>query len=327
MGPGQSFVEHPAEVLKVVAARQRRGHSCALVVVTGVEGGSARPVGALAAVDGLGWMAGYVSNGCIDADVAQQALAAFDDGRPRALRYGKGSPFIDLRLPCGGAIDLVIDPRPDPTRIAAALETLEARRPVRLCVDGEQGLRAVLAEGAARPDATLQAVELFYRPRPRLALAGRGAVLRAAAHQGALLGMELALASPDRSDLDALADLGPAASLHLTRPDAPAALPGDADTALLMLFHDHEWETALLTRALQGDAFYIGALGSRQTHALRCAALEQAGVPPEALARIHGPVGLVGSLRNASHIALSALAEIVAAMQAPHGAAAEAQAA
>ena len=306
MGPGQDFLEHPADVLEVIAACQRQGTPCALVVLTGVEGGSARAAGAMAAVDGSGRMAGYVSNGCIDADVMQQALAALDDGRPRALRYGKDSPFIDLRLPCGGAIDLVIDPRPDPALIASAVETLAARRPVRLFVDGEQGVRAARAEGAT---------ELFYRPRPRLALAGRGAILRAAARQGALLGMELALASPDRADLDALADLKPAVSLHLTNPQAPAPLPCDADTALLLLFHDHDWETALLARALEGDAFYIGALGSPRTHAMRCAALEQAGVPPEALTRIHAPVGLVGSLRDATQIALSALAEIVAAMR------------
>ncbi|WP_212525904.1 XdhC family protein [Actibacterium sp. MT2.3-13A] len=323
MGSGQSFLEHPADVLAALAASQRQGAPCALVVLTGTEGGSARPVGSLATVDGQGRMAGYVSNGCIDADVVQQALAALDDGRPRALRYGKGSPFIDLRLPCGGAIELVIDPRPDPAMIATALEALEARRPVRIRLAGDQGLTAVLPDGGGPcPTPAAQTAELFYRPRPRLALAGRGAVLRAAAHQGALLGMELALASPDRADLDALAPLAPAFSLHLARPGAPAALPCDADTALLLLFHDHEWETALLADALRGEAFYIGALGSPRTHAMRCAALEAAGVPPEALARIHGPVGMVRSLKNASHIALSALAEIVAALQERQAAAA-----
>jgi xanthine dehydrogenase accessory factor len=316
MGPGQDFLEHPADVLEVVAACQRQGLPCALVVLTGVEGGSARPVGALAAVDGEGRMAGYVSNGCIDADVVQQALAVLDDGLPRSLRYGKGSPFIDLRLPCGGAIDLVIDPRPDPALIAAACAGFELRCRMRLCLDPQKGLAAVLAAGAPGPAPESGMTVLHYTPLPRLVLAGRGAVLRAAARQGALLGMELVVASPDRSDLDALAGLAPAQSLHLTRPGAPVELPCDSDTALLLLFHDHEWETALLARALQSDAAYIGALGSARTHALRCAALEEAGVPAEALARINGPVGVVGSLRNASEIALSALAEIMAVMAA-----------
>jgi len=319
MGPGQDFLEHPADVLEVIAACQRQGTPCALVVLTGVEGGSARAVGSMAAVDAQGRMAGYVSNGCIDADVVQQALGALDEGLPRALRYGKDSPFIDLRLPCGGAIDLVIDPRPDPALIAAACAGLEARRELRLRLDREKGLAEVLPAGAPGPSAESGMTDLVYHPRPRLVLAGRGAVLRAAARQGALLGMELVVASPDRSDLDALAVLSPAQSVHLTRPGAPVDLPYDSETALLLLFHDHEWETALLARALESDAAYIGAMGSARTHALRCAALEEAGVPPEALTRLHGPVGVVGALRNASEIALSAVAEIMAVMAARRG--------
>lgn len=316
MGPGQDFLEHPADVLEVIAACQRQGLPCALVVLTGVEGGSARAVGSMAAVDVQGRMASYVSNGCIDADVVQQALGALGDGLPRALRYGRGSPFIDLRLPCGGAIDLLIDPRPDPALVTAACAGLKARRDLRLRLDRETGLAEVLPAGVPGPAAESGMTELMYHPRPRLVLAGRGAVLRASARQGALLGMELVVASPDRSDLDALADISPAQSLHLTRPDAPVDLPYDSETALLLLFHDHEWETALLARALESDAAYIGAMGSARTHAQRCAALEQAGLPAEALARIKGPVGVVGALRNASEIALSAVAEIVAVMKA-----------
>jgi len=307
----QEHFEHPADVLAVVADRQARGEPVALAIATAIEGGSARPRGTLVAVDGTGRMFGYVSNGCIDADLAHQMREALDRQSVGSIRYGAGSPFMDLRLPCGGAIDLVIDPTPDREAVAVTLAALENRQAATLHVHPELGLLAP-GEDRTRGDA----IGFTYRPRARLSVAGRGAVLRAAAQQAHLLGMEIAVASPDKTDLDALSGLNPIQSLHLTRPEAGADLPFDTETAVLLLFHDHDWETAILTGALESDAPYIGALGSRETHAKRRVALMEAGIDPAQIARVRGPVGLVPSLRNASEIAVSALAEVIAAFRA-----------
>lgn len=94
----------------------------------------------------------------------------------------------------------------------------------------------------------------------------------------------------------------------------PAALPGlkdDAWTAFILMFHDGDWETSLLQQALSGPAFYIGAVGSPRTHKTRCEALVDAGSASHDIDRIHGPVGLVPSMRDASMLAISTLAEIV----------------
>ena len=82
-----------------------------------------------------------------------------------------------------------------------------------------------------------------------------------------------------------------------------------------MLFHDHDQEPAILRAALATDAFYVGALGSRKTHATRLEMLEEMGVDAHARARIHGPIGLVPSMRNAPMLAVSTLAEIIGAFQ------------
>ena len=81
------------------------------------------------------------------------------------------------------------------------------------------------------------------------------------------------------------------------------------------MFHDHDWEVALLAQALSSEAFYIGAMGSERTHNLRCKALREAGVSEEVIDRVQGPIGLIPSMRDANLLALSTLAEIVKTAQ------------
>ena len=85
---------------------------------------------------------------------------------------------------------------------------------------------------------------------------------------------------------------------------------------MLFLFHDHDWEPELLSRALATPAFWVGAMGSERTQSARRAALAAQGVGAEAIARVRGPVGLIPASRDPATLALSAFAEIVAAYQA-----------
>jgi xanthine dehydrogenase accessory factor len=95
---------------------------------------------------------------------------------------------------------------------------------------------------------------------------------------------------------------------------SPAHLPrlhADRYTAIVVMFHDHEWETRLLPLILETDAFYVGAMGSRKTHARRLENLARSGVEPKQLDRIRGPAGLFESGKSASSIAVSILAEVM----------------
>jgi xanthine dehydrogenase accessory factor len=103
---------------------------------------------------------------------------------------------------------------------------------------------------------------------------------------------------------------------HLIDPSNPPLTADDARTAFVCLFHDHDWEAALLQQALAGPAFYIGAMGSKRTHHTRCQTLAELGVSPQGIARINGPIGLIGSQRDARLLALSILAEILQYAQA-----------
>ena len=309
--------DHPALVLRALAARQAAGERCALVVVAGTEGGAVRADGALMAVPAATPPAGYVSNGCVDADIIAHARAALTRGAPARLRYGKGSPFIDIRLPCGGAIDLGVLPNPDPSVIAAASKALDARREIVLAFDLAAGTVAVGEPGETGASAQSFGDVLIarYRPRLRVRIAGRGPETLALARLCAASGMEAVVQSPDADLLEAVRALGPVETAALRVPSSPPPAADDRWTAFVMMFHDRDWEEGLLRQALAGEAFYIGALGSRRTQAARLDALAAAGVERAALKRIRGPIGLIASQRDAATLAVSALAEIIAVSQ------------
>ena len=118
------YAEHAQDILASTLDLMRSGEPCALVTSLNIEGGAARELGSLAVITATGDMTGYLSNGCIDRDIIHHGMAAIDNGQVKHLRYGAGSPYLDLKLPCGGALELVIDPAPDLTVLEAALARL-----------------------------------------------------------------------------------------------------------------------------------------------------------------------------------------------------------
>lgn len=291
-----TYAEQAADVLAAVAEAIADDVPFALITSVGISGGSARPLGSLAMVTGDGRMVGYLSNGCIDADIQLRGQAAVESGERAVFHYGHGSSFMDLKLPCGGSLTVLIDPKPDTTALLAAQEALVARQTA--------VLRFVV------PDTDTTAV-FAYRPKFRLILAGRGAAFRAVATVAHAAGFELGVITPEASDLTALRPLSHLPPIALTTPDQAVDLSTlDENAAFLTLFHDHEWEPHLLQPALETPAAFIGCLGSHAAQDQRKALLGTMGVEASALARIRGPIGLVGGLRDAQLIAISAMAEI-----------------
>ncbi len=283
--------EHPEDVLGQWRRWTEAG-GAARAIGTGGDGGGVRAPGALMAVPRAGDRAGYLSGGCIDADVAAHAVAAIETGTPKHLRYGAGSAFKDLPLPCGGAIEVAILPRADAAQIQRCQSELATRRPASLRLKGAAG-----------------AIGARYRPKLRLRIAGRGADAIALAQLSRAAGFPTELWL--RAD-DAIAQ--PPGLAEATVLQSPAALPEARDdvwTAFVLMFHDGDWEGPLLRQALAGPAFYIGAVGSHRTHARRRQTLADQGVRQRQIERVRGPIGLVPSMRDASMLAVSALAEIV----------------
>jgi len=253
----------------------------ALVVLRDVTGGTLRARGAMMAVTPQA-VAGYISNGCIDADVVARAR----DGQSGVFIYGEGSPYRDISLPCGGRLEISILQNPDRSEIRRAVSDLENRQSTELKIDE---------------------LSVTVSPKIKLRIAGRGEACLALVDLGRRSGFEVFVQSPDP---DILCDVQ-----HLKRPSAPPAVDDDARTAIVCLFHDHDWEAALLQQALAGPGFYIGAMGSVRTHEMRRANLIALGVSKADIERIHAPIGLVSAQRDARLLAISILSEIIQVAQ------------
>ncbi|MEM6626368.1 MAG: XdhC family protein [Pseudomonadota bacterium] len=309
-----SELDHPFDILSHALTLSAAGARYALVVVTGSTRGAVRSDGALMLVpETEGAVAGYVSNGCVDADLALQARQALNEKAPRRLRYGEGSPFIDIRLPCGGAIDVLVIPDPNPEIMANLSQSLAERRSADLsfcCVSG----RMTLADGVVGPAGWRGETYLArYTPKLKLRIAGRGAEALALLRVARAGGFDVVMQSPDDGLLEQAETLGASETVKLKTPSSAPDISDDDWTAFALLFHDHDWEEALLAQALRGPAFYIGAMGSQHTHTRRLQDLGHLGFEYEDLRRIRGPIGMIRSMRDASLLAVSILAEIVSA--------------
>jgi xanthine dehydrogenase accessory factor len=273
------------------ALRYAAQNPAALCTIVGIDGSFSRRCGAQLAVGADGSRVGDMADNCLDSELANQAAAALASGAARLLRYGKGSPFIDFRLPCGSGLDILIDPLPDRARLARCVDDLEGR--------GEAALPLPVPDGAGA--GLLR--ERCYVPELRLIVLGSGSECAALKRLAGAQQIDLEWRQP-----------GDALALN----QWPADLKPDRWTAVILLFHDHEWEHALVEWALRSPAFYIGAQGGAPAREARIARLLATGHDADELRRLRSPVGLIPRTREPSALALSILAEVVGAYEALH---------
>lgn len=267
------------------AAREGTG----LCTITGIDGSFSRRVGAQLAIDADGTMTGSLADGCLESELAARMEQLRGEGGAQVMRFGKGSRTVDFRLPCGSGLDILLDPAPDRAAVQQALRMLDAREAARLPLPGNARLR-----------------ERLYIPPARLLLFGSGPETTALANLAVQAGVEVQLL---RNDGDA-----PALALG----QKPPPLPVDPWTAIVLLFHDHEWEWPILEWALDTPAFLIGAQGGAKARAAREEMLRARGIAAHDPARIASPVGLIPQARDAGVLALSVLAQVIASYEALH---------
>lgn len=277
-----------------------------LAIITGISGPSYRPLGEIMAFCG-DRQVGSLSSGCIETDLARHARQSLQDG-PQVVRYGEGSPWFDLQLPCGGGLEITLIPRPCPRLLADIAKARAKRQPVGLCVTPGLALRRC-DPGPTGPMADGFRILLLAPPRFLIFGQGPEAALFAGLVQAA--GYPHLLLSPDRQTL-AQAEATGALTRLLHWPALPTDLQIDARSAVVLFFHDHDWEPPILARALESSAFYIGAQGSQRARDRRLASLRDGGVT-QGLDRLRGPIGLIPSVRDPRVLAVSVLAEVLEA--------------
>nr|AAQ21351.1 Csw009 [uncultured bacterium] len=316
-------------VLRTVCAWRAEGLPVVLVTVARTWGSSPRPPGSLMGINGRGETVGSVSGGCIEDDlvhrVQQEGVQAVcDGGLPTVLRYGISADEAHrFGLPCGGTVELVLEPLSASSRVDELLSLCLQRQAVERVLQlrtGQVALNAVARGQQGDGVARLADDELhtYLGPRARLIVIGAGDLSRFLCQMALSLGFEVIVCDP-RQAHHAAWNLPGTLLSHEMPDDLILRLRPDARTAVVAVTHDPKLDDLALIDALQSEAFYVGAIGSRRNSGLRRERLqEHFDLPEDALDTLHGPAGLYIGSKTPAEIALSIMAEIVAVKNGIH---------
>ncbi|HEY1425952.1 MAG TPA: XdhC family protein [Caulobacteraceae bacterium] len=289
-----------------LARARAAGRPCALATIIALDGGGPRPVGTQMVV-GEGILSGFLSGGCLEADVAGHAEACLADGEPRRLVYGTGSPWPDIRLLCGARIDILVEKiAPDDAAVGRLLELRDTRALATWISDGR---RRVCDAPQRTPAPWDGAFSRGFEPVPKLVVLGGDPTALAIAWLGAHAGFETSLVRPKGPEAPPPFEV---AYLRDEPAEALAAIGLDRWTAVAVATHEAEADHAALTVALPSEAFYVGALGARRRAGDRLAWLSAAGVSASAIQRLRTPIGLDIGGKAPWEVAISVLGEITA---------------
>jgi xanthine dehydrogenase accessory factor len=303
------------QVLRQIAQWRAAGHRVVLGTITRTWGSAPRPPGSAVAVRDDGMIAGSVSGGCIEDDLIDKAregvLAA---GVPKVVRYGIDADAAHrFGLPCGGLIELVLEPVEARTKLDELLERLAAGERVRRVLTIATG-EVELQDGRDTDELALTDTTLVthHGPNWRLLVIGAGQMTQYLAQMAVALGYQVLVCDP-RDEYAEGFDIAGVTLLRTMPDDTVRELKPDGHMAIIALTHDPKLDDLALMEALTSPAFYVGAIGSRANQAKRGARLkEHFGLTDEQLERIHGPVGLKNGARTPPEIAVSILAELTA---------------
>jgi xanthine dehydrogenase accessory factor len=301
------------QVLRQIAAWRAEGSKVVMATVTRTWGSAPRPVGSLVGVREDGAISGSVSGGCIEDDlIARMREQALAQDAPRVVRYGvSGDEAARFGLPCGGTLELVLEPLHEGSQIEALLARLQAGERVRREMQLASG-QATLTRASGADALSLDEARLvsFHGPDWRLLLIGAGQLSQYLAQMAQALDYHVTVCDP-REEYQP--ELPGVPRLRDMPDDAVIALKPDSHTAVIALTHDPKLDDLALMEALRSPAFYVGAIGSQVNQARRKERLaEHFGITADELARLHGPVGLKNGARTPPEIAVAILAELTA---------------
>lgn len=303
------------EVLTTSARWLADGKPVVLATVVRTWGSSPRPEGAMLALRGDGLVVGSVSGGCIEDDLIERMRRGeIDLGRPSVARYGVAAEEAHrFGLPCGGTLELVLEPLTNESGIGLLCETLARGALVARTLEMATGC-ASLAPASATDGIRFDGERLvtIHGPRYRMLIIGAGQLSSYLASMAVGLGYRVTVCDPREAYTDEWSV--PGTEVVRSMPDdAVLEMNLDVRSAVIALTHDPKLDDLALMEALKTPAFYVGALGSRRNNAARRERLREFDLSDAQLARLHGPVGIYIGSRTPPEIAISILAELTAA--------------
>jgi len=306
-------------VLRTLRDWRRAGKRALLTTVVRTWGSSPRPVGSIMALAEDGAVVGSVSGGCIEDDLIARYSRAHGDGvmptgAPALVKYGiTADEAHRFGLPCGGTLELLLEYDPDAESLKTLVAALEQGRLMQRTVRLADGAVA-LAEATSPAELLVDDTELVntFGPEYRMLLIGAGQLAEYLATMAKFSGFAVTLCDP-RTEYHTAWTL-PGVAITTEMPDdAVVAFKPDRRTCVVALTHDPKLDDLALLEALQSEAFYVGAIGSRRNaEARRERMIEHFEQTEHSLARLRGPIGIYIGSKTPPEIAVSVMAEILA---------------
>ena len=302
------------EVLRTAEQWRAQGRRVALGTIVKTWGSAPRPVGAMVAIREDGQVVGSVSGGCVEDDLIEKTRSKiFDKPHPQLVTYGvTNEEATRWGLPCGGTLQLVMEPLKDESRVPELLQKIGEQQLVRRRLDmatGRVSLEAGRWQDVLEFDG--KALSSIHGPRWRLVLIGAGQLTRYLAEMAHMLDYHVTVIDP-REEYAAGWDLA-AVPLDRGMPDdVVREMNLDGHSAIVALTHDPKLDDLALMEALKSAAFYVGAIGSKKNNDARRERLRGFDVSDEEIARLRGPVGLYIGSKTPPEIAVAILAEMTA---------------
>ena len=302
------------EVLRSAEAWRKAGHRVTFGTIVRTWGSAPRPVGALVVIRDDGQVVGSVSGGCVEDDLIDKVRAGgVAKDKPQLITYGvTNEEATRWGLPCGGTLELVMEPVTEKSALGELLEIISKQQLVSRRLEMDSG-RVTMSSGTWQDVLTFDGKVLItvHGPRWRLVLIGAGQLTRYLAEMAHMLDYHVLVIDP-REEYAGGWDLK---SVPLDRgmpDDVVAAANLDGHCAVVALTHDPKLDDLALMEALKSPAFYVGAIGSKKNNDARRVRLKEFELSEGEIARLRGPVGLYIGSKTPPEIAVAILAEMTA---------------
>ena len=303
------------QVLDAACRWADEGHRFALVTVARTWGSAPRQPGAWLALRADALVEGSVSGGCIEDDLVERMrTGSLGQSAPFCLTYGvTKEEATAFGLPCGGTLELVVEPAPDVAQLKELSARLAGRKLAARRVDVAGGTTSI--KDASRDDDLHwdgSCLVTVHGPRWRLLIIGAGQVSRYLAQMALALDYEIVVCDP-RDEYARGWNVAGTTLVGTMPDDTVTAMHPDARTAIVALTHDPKLDDMALLEALKWPAFYVGALGSLvNSERRRDRLMQHFDLMQEDLDRLHAPVGIHIGSKTPPEIAVSILAQLVA---------------
>ena len=316
-------------VLRTLRDWRLAGQRALLATVVRTWGSSPRPVGSIMALREDGTVVGSVSGGCIEDDLIYQYTQAYAAGQtegaavqgkaipsgpPAFIKYGVSADEAHrFGLPCGGTLELLLEFDPSAADLATLVSALEAGQLMQRQVSLKDGTVSQ-SLSAAPSELSVTATELVntFGPEYRMLLIGAGQLTEYLATMALFSGFSVTVCDP-REEYRSAWSVAGAVVLSDMPDDVVNAFKPDRRSCVIALTHDPKLDDLALLEALNTEAFYIGAIGSRRNNEARHQRMaEHFELSESTLARLRGPIGIYIGSKTPSEIAVSVMAEVLA---------------